>query len=484
MAPQRRSRPRTADAAPDVRAVWHDYTARSYRCVGSWYASRDVTVPHLLGSRRLGEFDSIPSLHNTIAHKQRDTRRPHSQGSPTRSESSPGKLPSQPTGMSPGAGVDGANDDGSNDDGGSGTSVGASGSPDATFTMSLADKLAEQASNIIRTIHQALANNRRLYGQTLKDVHGVFAAFDKDGSGTLDMAELEQALHRLGCGLTQDQVSQLMLVLDADKSGTLEVDEFVQALQAYGGHSRKQLTPAQQARKRFEAEQEAAQLAAAQQQAAAERAAREEAAKAGEAARLDTEARIAARRKQREEIEAARAAEQLVEQARKAKLSAAREKRRLADKDRRAHLDAARAAAKRAAAAAERAANEELWAEGKRLREEKLAEAVAQARWQQQSHAAGSAAARRRQSAKLQMHRMEREQCKHEWEEERQQQWTANASAKARGASRALQAYLDRSVRLAEEQAERLARASEFGATATLDGHSAASSIAADGPSY
>ena len=470
MAGERR-RPRTADAADaaDVRAVWHDYTARSYRCVGGWYASRDVTVPHLLGSRRIGE-DSMPPLHNTIAHKHRDTRRSQAQSSATHRESSPEKSSPQHPGLLFGAT---AQDPGGGDDGCNERSVSASASVDATFTMTLADKLAEQASNIVRQIHQALANNRRLYGQTLKDVRGVFAAFDKDGSGALDMTEVEQALHRLGCGLTQEQVSQLMLVLDADGDGTLDVDEFVQALQAYGGHAHKQLTPAQQARKRFEAEQEAAQIAAAQQQAAAERAAREEAARAGEAARMDTEARLAARRKQREENEAARAAKQLVEQARKAKMAAAREKRRLAEKDRRTHLDAARAASKRAAAAAERAANEKLWAEGKKLREEKLAEAVAQARVQQQRAAAANAAARRRQSAKLQMHRMERQHCKHEWEEERQQQWTSIASAKARGASRALQTYLDRAVRLAEEQAEREARASTSRPTSTSGVYSA-----------
>lgn len=463
MTPQRRRRPRTAGDADigKVDVVWHDYTARSYRCVGSWYASRDVSVSHVLGSRRIGEFGSMPSLHSTISHKHRDTHRLHSsqlaQSSPTHRESSQGKPPPQPQGLS---GMQEPGSDGDNDDVGCDNSTNTSVGAVAGFTMTLADKLAEQASNIIRTIHQALANNRRLYGQTLKDVHGVFAAFDKDGSGTLDMAEVGLALQRLGCGLTQDQVAQLMLVLDADGDGTVDLDEFVQALQAYGGHTRKQLTPAQLARQKFEQVQETAQIAAAQQQAAAERAAREEAARAGQAARLDTEARLAARRKQREEMEAARAAEQLVEQARKAKLAAAREKRRLADKERRTHLDAERAAAKRASAAAERAANEELRAEGKKLREAKLAKALAQARRQQQSHTAASAAARRRQSAKLQMQRMERQQCRHEWEEQRQQQWATNASAKARGASRGLQAYLDRTVRLAEEQAERLARAS------------------------
>ena len=176
MAAERR-RPRTADAADaaDVRAVWHDYTARSYRCVGGWYASRDVTVPHLLGSRRIGE-DSMPPLHNTIAHKHRDTRRSQAQSSPTHGESSPEKSSPQHPGLLFGAT---AQDPGGGDDGCNERSVSASASVDATFTMTLADKLAEQASNIVRQIHQALANNRRLYGQTLKDVRGVFAAFDK-----------------------------------------------------------------------------------------------------------------------------------------------------------------------------------------------------------------------------------------------------------------------------------------------------------------
>ena len=438
-------------------AVWTDYTARSYSCVGSWYASRDVTVPLLLGSRKLGDFGGAPESpglrRNTSSGggSRAGSSRAHSRSAGSAGFGSAGfdaPPDAEPATMLPAVNTSGGGSEG-------GGAEGAEGGPEASFSMSMTDKLAEQASNIIRIIHAALQNNRRLYGQTLKDVAGVFAAFDKDGSGTLDLPEVEMALNRLGCGLTGDQVEQLMTVLDKGGNGTLELSEFVGALETYAsGDKRKQLTPAQQARRRFEAAQEAAQIAAAERQAAAARAAREKAVKAGVAARADAEARLTARQKAREEAEAVRATEQLVKQAKEARKAAVREKRRLAERQRRLDVDAVRVAAKRAENAAERAENVALWAEGKLKRDAQLAVAIEHAKRQQQAHDAATKAARRRQSCQLQMHRMVRQEEQHEWEEERQSAWNSTAEARARGANRALTAQLERGVRIAEEQAE------------------------------
>lgn len=58
------------------------------------------------------------------------------------------------------------------------------------------------------------------------DPKGVFASMDTDGSGELDYAEFEQALHKLGLPMHKDEAAQLMAAMDADGSGTIDEQEF------------------------------------------------------------------------------------------------------------------------------------------------------------------------------------------------------------------------------------------------------------------
>ena len=57
----------------------------------------------------------------------------------------------------------------------------------------------------------------------------AFGKVDADGSGSIDAAELAQALREAGCAemAKEDQVEALLAKYDADGSGEIELDEFI-----------------------------------------------------------------------------------------------------------------------------------------------------------------------------------------------------------------------------------------------------------------
>ena len=71
-----------------------------------------------------------------------------------------------------------------------------------------------------------------LGGKALESIEGVFKAIDKDGSGDLDHKEFEQAMSRLGLGLTEQQIVQCIQVLDKDGDGEVSLSEFMALVNA------------------------------------------------------------------------------------------------------------------------------------------------------------------------------------------------------------------------------------------------------------
>jgi len=55
----------------------------------------------------------------------------------------------------------------------------------------------------------------------------AFHEADRDGSGTLDLAELQPLAARLGCPLTEPELSEAVRALDTDGDGTVDFDELV-----------------------------------------------------------------------------------------------------------------------------------------------------------------------------------------------------------------------------------------------------------------
>lgn len=73
----------------------------------------------------------------------------------------------------------------------------------------------------------SLANSDELSETRLLE---LFAMFDKDGGGSIDVDELTEALDRLGLKEAQEEVVKLLDKIDTDRSGVIELAEFRQMM--------------------------------------------------------------------------------------------------------------------------------------------------------------------------------------------------------------------------------------------------------------
>ena len=69
----------------------------------------------------------------------------------------------------------------------------------------------------------------------------IFAAFDKDGSGTISTKELGDVMNTLGALLSAEELDTIVREVDADDSGQIDFDEFctcmAKAKEKAGGES-------------------------------------------------------------------------------------------------------------------------------------------------------------------------------------------------------------------------------------------------------
>jgi Ca2+-binding EF-hand superfamily protein len=63
-----------------------------------------------------------------------------------------------------------------------------------------------------------------------RKIKEMFDLFDADGGGSIDVAELTQALVALGISDTKDEIDRLVQQIDADGSGEIEFSEFVEVM--------------------------------------------------------------------------------------------------------------------------------------------------------------------------------------------------------------------------------------------------------------
>ena len=89
----------------------------------------------------------------------------------------------------------------------------------------------------LHAIKQMMHSKRKLHGHTIADSRAVFAAIDRDHSGTLDFAEFGEAMHRLGLGLNKQQLDSLAQSMNHDGDGSINYQEMLSFLHGDATHS-------------------------------------------------------------------------------------------------------------------------------------------------------------------------------------------------------------------------------------------------------
>lgn len=68
---------------------------------------------------------------------------------------------------------------------------------------------------------------KHISSEQREEIDNAFFLFDKDKSGTIDVAELRDAMKALGIFLKKDEVKQQMVRVDKDGSGCIDRQEFI-----------------------------------------------------------------------------------------------------------------------------------------------------------------------------------------------------------------------------------------------------------------
>lgn len=98
----------------------------------------------------------------------------------------------------------------------------------SSFRMTYDQRLAQQKINVIKMLRSAVSDGKRqLYGKTLTDMGDIFGSMDADGSGSIDVREFRDGIRRLGLGLTEPQIQEMVMAFDEDGNGEIEHKEFM-----------------------------------------------------------------------------------------------------------------------------------------------------------------------------------------------------------------------------------------------------------------
>ena len=66
--------------------------------------------------------------------------------------------------------------------------------------------------------------------EAVAEIRQAFKIFDKDGSGTVNAAELRHVMTNLGEALTEEEVDDLLAGADIDGQGQLNYEDFIASL--------------------------------------------------------------------------------------------------------------------------------------------------------------------------------------------------------------------------------------------------------------
>jgi len=63
--------------------------------------------------------------------------------------------------------------------------------------------------------------------EQIADLKEAFAMFDIDGNGTIELAELQQVMHKLGQSPTKAELQEMIQSVDDNGDGEIDFDEFL-----------------------------------------------------------------------------------------------------------------------------------------------------------------------------------------------------------------------------------------------------------------
>jgi Ca2+-binding EF-hand superfamily protein len=94
-------------------------------------------------------------------------------------------------------------------------------------------KVEPNVKEAVRQFLHALEQRKSLYGHNIdvNDLTSVFLAFDRDGEGTLDAAEFEEGLKRLGANIPLAHLNAIYATLGQDRSQDIQYSKFAKLVQ-------------------------------------------------------------------------------------------------------------------------------------------------------------------------------------------------------------------------------------------------------------
>ena len=89
----------------------------------------------------------------------------------------------------------------------------------------------------VKIVKRMVKKTKRVTFEELSEIQEAFNLFDKDGSQSIDVGELKDAMKALGIHLDKHQTQLLMRQADKDGSGSIDLTEFT-SLMAEKVHAR------------------------------------------------------------------------------------------------------------------------------------------------------------------------------------------------------------------------------------------------------
>ncbi|PAA46885.1 hypothetical protein BOX15_Mlig014895g4 [Macrostomum lignano] len=80
----------------------------------------------------------------------------------------------------------------------------------------------------------------------------VFSYFDRDGTGKLDVNEIQEVLNALGQCMTPDEIKEIMQKEDINSDGAMDIKEFISFFKKYGKEANKISREIRDAFKKFD----------------------------------------------------------------------------------------------------------------------------------------------------------------------------------------------------------------------------------------